>query len=111
MNIKYRIVACESSDTEKITKRIVIDGDLSVLDCLPQLYRLDNIIKWLEEIIEYNLPDYSEKAELTTLNLLLGSKKSKIVYYNSEGILDKEVKFYTTDLLQLCKNWKIFLEE
>ncbi len=110
--IKYKIIESEKSNTEKINKDIIIGEPLSILNLLLKLYSVDYLIEWLENLIQRNIPDYSENTKILNTNfLLLGSNKSKIPN-NAMGVFSNtEIEFYTSDLLQLYRNWKTFLDK
>src|SRR6218665_2344660 len=86
-------------------------AELTVLSYVNDIVELDYTIEWLEDLIKRNIPDSSELGGIRNQSILWGSSISSIVELDKLDELDKNKEFKTVEFLDLCKEWKIFVEK
>ena len=100
-NIKYKTIKYETSNG-RINEDISINEPLKALELIKVFgdfdkFRIfgnfDDFIAWLSNLMQNNIPDYSELNEICIQKILWGSKKSKIVDYDINNQLIKEIPF------------------
>lgn len=107
--INYKIIPYDNS--EKIVYSLHVDIPFEDLSIIASLFDdLDYFIEWVEGLIIRNVPDYSEPGVIIYQGILWGSHKSKIVeLIRDASYIEKEI-FFTADLLNLCKEWRVFIQ-
>jgi hypothetical protein len=74
------------------------------------LQNIDIFIQGIEELINNNVPDYSEEGGIEFQPILFGSKKSKIAEYIDGKIVGGQ-EFDTQEFLEVCYAWREFLKQ
>jgi len=86
-------------------------SELNVIGTIHSVEDLDYLIEYINDVIEKSIPDFSEPAEIVNQQVLMGSNKSKISELLNGGRQNSGEEFMTSDLLQLCIEWKEFIRK
>jgi hypothetical protein len=107
--INYKIIPYDNS--EKIVYSLHVEEPLENLSIIASLFEdLDYFVEWLDELVIRDIPDFSEPGVIIYQGILWGSRKSKIVELIRDAPYIEKEEFYTQDLIELCREWKSFVE-
>ncbi|WP_028978618.1 hypothetical protein [Sporocytophaga myxococcoides] len=110
--IRHSIKKIKPYGNDEEINAFIIDPpyeELNIIKGISDLGDLDLEIEWIKELINRNVPDYTQDGFIIYQPFLWGSRKSKIGEINDNKIIGAR-EFDTKEFLDLCYAWKQFLK-